>query len=78
MFVMLVLSSGLLHVLVCGIPGTVSKVTETSPVQRVVNVVATHSRKCFDVRGAGLANGTAIQQWDCIGRQQTHQVFRLR
>jgi hypothetical protein len=45
---------------------------------RVVNVVATHSRKCLDVRGAGLANGTAIQRWDCVGRQQTHQVFRLR
>ena len=44
---------------------------------RVVNVIAVHSRKCFDVRGASLANGAPVQQWDCVGARQTNQRYRI-
>jgi hypothetical protein len=41
-------------------------------------VMFAHSYKCIDVQNAGIANGTLLQQWDCLD-PMTHlnQVFQL-
>lgn len=37
---------------------------------------AAHSGKCLDVEGVSYNPGARIQQYDCIGPNQTNQVFR--
>jgi hypothetical protein len=29
--------------------------------------ISGYGNKCMDVRGAGTANGTAVQMWGCVG-----------
>jgi hypothetical protein len=43
------------------------------------NLVAAHGGKCLDVVGGPTAtgNGVPIQQWDCLGSDQTNQQWRL-
>jgi len=47
--------------------------------QNSVQIVAMHSNKCLDVAGGttATANGTRIQQWSCLGANQTNQIWRL-
>ena len=40
-----------------------------------VNLVDKHSGKCLDVTGGNTADGTLLQQWDCVGNPQ--QYFAL-
>lgn len=42
-------------------------------------IVASHSGRCLDVdRGGGTNNGARVQQWDCVGVNQTNQLWSLR
>jgi hypothetical protein len=45
-----------------------------------VRVKSLHSWKCLDVNnsGGGMQNGANLQQWDCLGYNQTNQRFNLR
>lgn len=47
--------------------------------QGTFQLVALHSNKCLDVAGGtgATANGTNVQQWECVGAQQINQVWRL-
>ena len=38
-------------------------------------LVARHSNKCLDVTGASQGTGTAVQQYECLGWNQTNQVW---
>src|SRR3954470_15773700 len=41
------------------------------------NIRAAHSGKCLDVAGGpgATANGTGLQQYDCLGAAQSNQMF---
>jgi hypothetical protein len=44
-----------------------------------LNLVASHSGKCLDVdiSAAPRENGSAVQQWSCLGAKQTNQLWIL-
>jgi Ricin-type beta-trefoil lectin domain-like len=45
-----------------------------------VNIVAAHSGNCLDVdasSGGGQQDGANVQQWKCLGAQQTNQLWRI-
>jgi hypothetical protein len=42
------------------------------------NIVALHSRSCIDIKEVSQENGAVTHQWDCVGPQQTNQVFRIQ
>jgi hypothetical protein len=44
------------------------------------NLRAAHSGRCLDVAGGpgATANGTGIQQWDCLGPGQSNQMWNFR
>jgi ricin-type beta-trefoil lectin protein/putative metal-binding protein len=44
------------------------------------NLRAAHSGRCLDVTGGpgAIANGTGIQQWDCLGPGQSNQMWNFK
>lgn len=43
----------------------------------LVQIRASHSGKCLDVRDVSQSPGATLQQWDCLGWGQTNQVFAM-
>jgi hypothetical protein len=46
--------------------------------QQDYEIVSRQSGKCLDVAGASMADGAAVQQWECLGSNQQNQRVRLR
>ncbi len=42
------------------------------------SIRAAHSGSCMDVRGVSAEDGAIIQQWECLGRDHTNQVWHLQ
>jgi transposase InsO family protein len=42
----------------------------------VYQIVAAHSGKCLDVKDYSMSDAAELQQWECLGYNQTNQLWR--